>query len=177
MFKIPCPIPFKYIYLEYCTLDKNMLAEMKHKQEGHSKIRDICYNNLKSQEYLKSHMFNNHEAFLLFSLRSRNWKLFIANFPYYNNQVCPNNGCEEIDTQEHCIDCDKIYHPETRTDNIEYSDIFRNDINKQSAVTKLFTSLLERREVASANSTGPQCCPGVPGECSNPCSKLWSSWE
>ena len=71
-----------------------------------------------------------------------------------------------------CIDCDKIYHPETRTDNIEYSDIFSNDINKQSTVTKLFTSLLERREVASANSTGPQCCPGVPGECSNPCSKL-----
>ena len=37
-------------------------------------------------------------------LRSRNSKLFKANFPYYNNQVCPNNDCEEKDTQEHCID-------------------------------------------------------------------------
>ena len=34
-------------------LDKNMLAEIKHKQEGHSKIHDICYKNLKNQEYFK----------------------------------------------------------------------------------------------------------------------------
>ena len=30
-------------------LEKHMLAELKHKQEGHSKIRGICYKNLKSK--------------------------------------------------------------------------------------------------------------------------------
>ena len=135
-------------------LEKNMLAEMKHKQEN-----------------FKSHMLNNHEAFYC-SLFRQETENYTANFPYYNNQVCPNNGCEEVDAQEHCIDCDKIYHPEARIDNIEYSDILSNDINKQTVVTKLFTSLLERREVASANSTGPQCCPGVPGEFIDPWSKL-----
>ena len=153
-------------------LEKHMLAELKHKQEGHSKICDICYKNFTIQEYLKSHMFNNHEALLLFSLRSRNCKSFKANVPYYKNQVCPNNGCEEIDSQEHCIECDKLFPPETRTDKTEYSDIFSNDVTKQLTVTKLYSSLLERREVASANSTGLQCCPGFPRECSDLCSKL-----
>ena len=66
-------------------LEKHMLAEMKQKQEGHSKICDICYNSLKTQGHLRSHMFNNHEAFLLFSLRSRNCKLFKVNFPYFSD--------------------------------------------------------------------------------------------
>ena len=64
-------------------------------------------------------MFNNHEAVLLFSLWSRNCKSFRANFPYYKNQVFPISGCEEIDSQEQCIECDKLFTPETRTDNIE----------------------------------------------------------
>ena len=49
---------------------KYMLSELKKKQEGHNKISNICYNDLKTQEYLKTHMLNNHEVFLLFSLRS-----------------------------------------------------------------------------------------------------------
>ena len=81
----------------------HMFSELKQQQEGHSKISHICYNNLKAQEYLKSPMFNNHEAFLLFSLRSRNSKLFKENFPYLADQVCPMNDCPELDTQEHLM--------------------------------------------------------------------------
>ena len=33
-------------------------------------------------------------------------------------------------------------------------------------MTNLFVTLLERREVAAANSTRPQYCPEFPGECS-----------
>ena len=153
-------------------LKTHMLAEMKQQQAGHSKIRDISYNSFKTQEYLRSHMFNNHEAFLLFSLRSRNCKLFKANFPYYNDQVCPNNGCQEKDTQEHCIECDKIVSSDQKRDTISYNDIFSCDITKQLGITKLFASLLEGREVASAKSTGPQCCPGSPRECSDHCPDL-----
>ena len=85
----------------------HMFSELKKQQEDHSKISHICYEQLKTQEYLKSHMFNNHEAFLLFSLRSRNSKLFKANFSYNIDQVCPMSGCEEIDQQEHLLECDK----------------------------------------------------------------------
>ena len=82
------------------------------------------------------------------------------------------SGCEELDQQEHFLECDKNYPLEAGTQDILYDDIFSNDINKQLAVTKLFSSLLERRQVASANFTGPQCCPGLPGECSDHCSQL-----
>ena len=153
-------------------IEMHMFSELKRQQEGHSKISHICYKQLKTQEYLKSHMFNNHEAFLLFSLRSRNSKLFKANFSYNLNQVCPMNGCEELDQQEHLLECDKNYPLESRTQDISYSDIFSYDITKQLAATKLFSSLLERREVASADSTGPQCCTGLPGECCDHCTQL-----
>ena len=41
-----------------------MLAEMKQQQEGHSKMRDNCFISFKTQQYIKSYMFNNHETFL-----------------------------------------------------------------------------------------------------------------
>ena len=89
-------------------LKTNMLIEMKDKQKNHRKIRDICYFDFKTQPYLESHMLNNHEVFLLLSLRSRNAKQFSANFPYNRDQVCPMNGCEDLYTQEHCLNCEKI---------------------------------------------------------------------
>ena len=82
------------------------------------------------------------------------------------------NDCPELDTQEHLIECEQNYPITTRTHHLPYHDIFSSDITKQAAVTKLFASLLEKREVASAHSAGPQCCPGSPGECSHPCSTL-----
>ena len=84
-----------------------MFSELKQQQEGQSKISHICCINFKNQEYLKSPMFNNHEAFLLFSIRSRISKLFKANFPYFTNQVCPMNDCPDLDSQENLIDCEK----------------------------------------------------------------------
>ena len=88
-------------------LKTNILVEMKEKQQGHKKISDICYQDFKIQAYLESHMLNNHEVFLLFSLRSRNAKHFKANFPYNTDQVCPMNGCQDLDTQEHCVICEE----------------------------------------------------------------------
>ena len=69
-------------------------------------------------------------------------------------------GCNEIDTQEHCLQCAKLWSSSnTVTNHIQYHDIFSEDLTKQVAVTKLFVSLLEKREDASAHTTGPMCCP------------------
>ena len=110
------------------------------------------------QQYLKSHLFNNHEASLLISLRSRTTREFKANFPYNADQMCPMR-CLELDTPEHCLTCDPIYPKETRNYNIKYEDIFSETVSKQSDVTKLFASLLEKREDASALDTGPSIHP------------------
>ena len=39
-------------------------------QEGHKKIKNICYEELKTQPYLTSKLFNNEERNILYSLRS-----------------------------------------------------------------------------------------------------------
>ena len=134
----------------------HVFENLKKKQEGHSKIRDICYDEFKSQEYLKTHLLNNHEVSLLFSLRSRTAKQFKANFPFNREQMCPIPGCIERDTQEHCLKCEQVSTTKTHIFDVQYEDIFSSDITKQVAVTKMFTSLLERREDANASQpVGP----------------------
>ena len=111
------------------------------------------------QPYLKSSLFNNHEASLLISLRSSTSREFKAYFPFNIDNMCP-MGCKEIDTPEHCLKCDPIYPNESRDPNIQYEDIFSDSVDKQADVTKLFATLLERREDASALETGPSHHPG-----------------
>ena len=98
-------------------------------------------------------MLNNHEASLLFSLRSKSTREFKAKFPYNPDQMCV-MGCAELDTPEHCLKCEKLSHDETQDTDIVYNDIFSETLSKQAAVTKLFTTLLERREDASSSPTG-----------------------
>ena len=104
-----------------------------------------------------THQINNHEASLLFSLRSRTTKEFKANFPYNTNRLCP-MGCKEEDTPEHCLDCTQLKLEETNVQDLLYEDIFSDNLSKQVAVVQLISSLLEKREDASA-STGPGCSP------------------
>ena len=111
-----------------------MLIELEKQQKEHTKISQICYNRLETQKYLKTHMLNNHEVLLLFSLRSRNAKKFKANFPYNQDQTCPMEGCDEIDTQEHCLKCPKTFSTiNSHSYHIEYHDIFSEDLLKQVA--------------------------------------------
>ena len=60
---------------------------------------------------------------------------------------------------KHCMKCEVINPKSTRNNHIEYSDIFNDDVVKQSAVTHLIASLIERREDASASDTGPSSYP------------------
>ena len=88
--------------VQYKTLVKkhvkyDAFKKLKEKQEGHIKISHIKYNEQKMQSYLKTHMLNNHEASLLFSLRSKSTREFKANFPYNPDQMCV-MGCAELDT-------------------------------------------------------------------------------
>ena len=149
-----------------------MLNELKTQQSKHKKISAICYDELKTQEYLKTHLLNNHETMLLFSLRSQNAKQFKANFPYNRDQMCPNVGCNQPDTQEHCLKCENMLGTYPVNRDIQYSDIYSSDINKQVAITKQISCLLKRREDASAETTGPRCCPVSEeenGQCSDQC--------
>ena len=43
---------------------------------------------------------------------------------------------------------------------------------KYPSLTKLFLSFLKMKEIPSANSPGPKCCPEFPGVCSDHCTSL-----
>ena len=64
--------------------------------------------------------------------------------------------------------CVAINPISSRNQNIVYEDIFIEDINIQAAVTKLFSTALERREDAKAEVIGPIICSGDPGQCVDP---------
>ena len=132
---------------------------LKKKQEGHTKIKHIKFEQHNMQEYLKSKLFNNQEASLLVSLRTRTTRDFKANFPYHVERMCP-MGCESEDTPEHILVCDKLDHDSSKYQDIHYEDIFSENVARQAAVTKHFVTLLERREDASTLETGPSHCPG-----------------
>ena len=83
------------------NIRENPLKNLKEKQEGHIKISHINYSTLNTQSYLKTHMLNNHETSLLFSLRSETTREFKANFPYNVNQLCV-MGCQ---VPQHCMIC------------------------------------------------------------------------
>ena len=60
-------------------LRNHMFEELKRAQKEQSKISNISYKTFKVQDYLKTHMMNNHEVALLFALRSRTSSYFKAN--------------------------------------------------------------------------------------------------
>ena len=89
------------------------------------------------QDYLKSHMFNNHEASMLISLRSRTTREFGTNFPFNITQKNP-LGCITEDTPEHILVCDHLNPEETRTSDIQYKQKISDNVSKQAAVTMCY---------------------------------------
>ena len=68
-------------------------------------------------------MWNNHEASLLISLRSKSTRELRANFPYYTDQICV-MGCLELDTPKHCIVCIKLTPIEAQNKDMQYKNLF-----------------------------------------------------
>ena len=128
---------------------------MKNIQKTHSKVKDIIYDGLKTQPYLKSPLFCNTDTSLLYALRSRTSDIFKANFRnMYGNVVsCPlvcweEGEAEEEDTQKHLLTCRKlkaeISSTEVVSSKIVYEDIFA-DTKKQKVIVDIFSKLIEAR--------------------------------
>ena len=75
----------------------------------------------------------------------------------------------EHDTQEHILLYDKLYPLHTRDTNINYNNMFSDNIDKQAAVVQLFATLLERTEDTSASTTGLSCFHEVDSNSSHSC--------
>ena len=130
----------------------NYLFQMK---EKHTKVQNIKYTELRQQNYLKSILFSNEEANLLFDLRTKTSKNFKSNFPNFNNAClhCPLicwgiNELPLFDTQEHILECKKLSNVKSRAltaGKVEYLYLFE-DIKKQKEIVTLIKILLEEKQ-------------------------------
>ena len=125
---------------------------LKEKQSQHSKIKDVQYKSLETQQYMTSTLFNNTEVCLLFALRSR----YIdckTNFRYkYKNDdlLCQLCGQSE-DNQPHLLQCKILSKYFESEEKVEYNDIFSCDLRRQKLITTIFSKLLKLRKILTTN--------------------------
>ena len=107
----------------------NHLLNLK---SGHSKMDNLCYIDLKMQNYLKSSEIPVNEAQNLFKYRVR-VAHFKENFgDKYENKACPLCSVN-LDTQVHSVQCEKV--KEKVTIDGKYNDIFKEKIPRNISKT------------------------------------------
>ena len=114
------------------------------KKETHQKIRNLEYEQLELEPYLKSNEFSGKERKLLTLLRSRCHPARNNFKKMYQNQIKCNFGCNEDEDQEHIfMRCEPIKKNVT-SKNVEYGDIFK-DMDKQKESIEHFLKIEAER--------------------------------
>ena len=136
------------VCLKQMNFFRNVLTCLKNIQQKHTKVKDIKYEELKTQQYLKSPLFSNSETSLLYALRSRTADIFKANFRnmFANVVHCPldcqeEGEAKEDDTQKHLLLCSKL-KCEIQTHDLASGEVLQEDIfgevKKQKEAIVLF---------------------------------------
>ena len=120
-------------------------------QAKHSKVKHIKYPKLETQKYMTSPIFSNEEVNLLHALRSRSTECK-ENFrqKYINTNLLCSLCQTENENQQHILTCtvliEKFRSENLSIDQVEYENLFSNNVNKQKEVTQLFMELFKIRE-------------------------------
>ena len=103
----------------------------------------LSYDKLEMKPYLKSQKLFVKEATNIFKFRTRMSDVKMNFSSQYVNLNC-SLGCDEFESQEHLINCDKI---ESNLDNndVDYEDLFSNNILKLKNIAKKLSSALEAK--------------------------------
>ena len=144
---------------EYKQKIKNLVIKaafdyMRKEQKGLAKIKDIRYDSLKTQDYLKSQDFNPKERNLLYSLRSRSHPAKL-NYRKMNsaNLIC-SLGCQEEEDQIHIFE--KCIFLSTDGEQIRLKDIFENISKQKEAIGKILRIETERLKLKQPPEPQPE---------------------
>ena len=113
-------------------------------QSTKSKTKDIKYEKLEMQPYMKSLTFNNKEVKTLFNLRAKTVWTYKACFKsMFKNSMNCQLGCDSIDSLHHSFQCVKVmcdprYRPNTedKSTNITFDDVYAGICEQKDAVVK-----------------------------------------
>ena len=136
-------------------------------KKKHSKVKDIYYEKLETQQYMTSPIFKDNEVNLLHALRAKYINVKANLSSKYQKNVLGPLCLVDLDDQQHVLKCgilsSKFKSKETLKGSTKYEDIFA-DHEKQKQITHLFKELLQIRtslvgenlcpESAPSNSTG-----------------------
>ena len=138
---------FKKLVKQKCR--QTAIDNFKKLQLSHKKVRDIQYVTHEPQTYLTSSMFNDRERGVLLSLRTHMTRNMKANFTKQFKTHSCQLKCDitSLDSQEHLMVCTELSpHIEKHMRDIQYNDMYSQDIHKQLGVAKLFVQLLDLRD-------------------------------
>ena len=135
-------------------INEASFKHLKSLQKKHTKIRNISYNEYKSQPYISDTKFSNKMVSVLFSMRSSMTRGIKNNFSslYVGNKTCPLLECKSQteDDQPHLLKCFALKTHLSQPEQVQLSNIFYNDIfgpiEKQREAAQILTRLLGIRE-------------------------------
>ena len=132
-----------FLKLSKTKIKQHALEYLNNIKISHSKMDGLSYDKLEMKPYLKSQKLFVKEATNIFKFRTRMSDVKMNFSSQYVNLNC-SLGCDEFESQEHLINCDKI---ESNLDNndVDYEDLFSNNILKLKNIAKKLSSALEAK--------------------------------
>ena len=127
---------------------------MRKEQKGLEKIKDIRYDSLKTQDYLKSQDFNPKERNLLYSLRSRSHPAKLKYRKMNSANLICSLGCQEEEDQIHILE--KCRFLSTDGEQIRLKDIFENISKQKEAIEKILRIEAERLKLKQPPEPQPE---------------------
>ena len=127
-----------------------------------SKLKELEYRKLECQNYLRSTELETREKKFLFQIRTRMIEVK-ANFKNNHSDILCPLGCEDEDDQNHLLHCKKLIqnNNDITTGNIEYSDIFHEDISRQVRILRIINNLWKIRRNIMIKGGTLLMCPNV----------------
>lgn len=114
-------------------------------KNGLSKIRDVRYDTLKIQEYLKSEIFNPKERNLLYSLRSRSHPAKLNYRELNSGNLKCSLGCPDNEDQTHIYENCQFLN--TNKENICLNHIYQDTETQKKAIVRILRIEKERLDL------------------------------
>ena len=115
-------------------------------KETKSKMDNISYlSNFKTLQYLQS--MTREMSSLLLALRTRTCRGIRSDFgDMFLDKQCPLENCQELESHPHLLASRELQGEVARSPDVQYSDVYSMDLERQVAVTELYSRLLAARE-------------------------------
>ena len=134
-------------------VEKAAFDFMIKEKNGLSKIKNIKYESLKIQDYLKSEKFGPKERNLLYALRSRSHPAKMNYQKLNSSNLMCTLGCQKIEDQNHIFEKCSVLN--TKEEQIRINFIFEETSRQKEAIVKILRIEKERIKLKEALKSHP----------------------